>query len=674
MKRVGIMLLSFLLAVRFEVLANSSYVLPEAAGVIDVTAAPFYADNTGLKDCSDALQKAFTYAASRTKGIFTKDERAVQIIYFPAGEYKVSKPLIFASKEIQELHKKRAEEMQMMYISAHTMIWGEGKENTKIVLDEHSEAFQEGEVPLIRFLDAKFCNTGYYNGIRHISIEIGKGNPGAVAVDYVSSNNGELCDVDIICRDNDTPAAIGLNLPIRGGGLSYIHEVGIYGFRTGIAVKGDYPGFTFENIKLEGQHTAGIHHVSKNIAIRGLYSKNACPALVLEGKDAITTLIDAELEGGDVNASAIRNEGHLLLRNIGMKGYGKMLEGIALELVDGRLDEYVSTVVRLSDAAPSKTLSLPIKNAPLYEFPSPKDWSIFDVSAQDDDTEALQKLIDSGAEYIFVKAVKERLKLRGTVHLRNNLKWLHGGWCNMDVENESEIGSPLFIFEDGRNEVMIMEAFSTGQYRNTFTTFVNWRNKTTVIRDMFMGYGDSSYRNYGTGDLFLENVVTGGGDYPELPEHKKAGWLFEHQNVWFRNLNPEEWVPDIHVGKGAVVFGLGGKLGELYGTHLRVSDGGKAEIYGIMCNINMTVPYHWPNLEVHGSSMTGITIEVDNADVSLGVFQDGSDDFPDPTFIREINGKDTYILKHKDAPKRKGDGVGSVVAPLYRSTFKTTNK
>ncbi len=88
----------------------------------------------------------------------------------------------------------------------------------------------------------------------------------------------------------------------------------------------------------------------------------------------------------------------------------------------------------------------------------------------------------------------------------------------------------------------------------------------------------------------------------------------------------------------------------------------------------MTVPYHWPNLEVHGSSMTGITIEVDNADVSLGVFQDGSDDFPDPTFIREINGKDTYILKHKDAPKRKGDGVGSVVAPLYRSTFKTTNK
>lgn len=145
------MLLSFLLAVRFEVLANSSYVLPEAAGVIDVTAAPFYADNTGLKDCSDALQKAFTYAASRTKGIFTKDERAVQIIYFPAGEYKVSKPLIFASKEIQELHKKRAEEMQMMYISAHTMIWGEGKENTKIVLDEHSEAFQEGEVPLIRF-------------------------------------------------------------------------------------------------------------------------------------------------------------------------------------------------------------------------------------------------------------------------------------------------------------------------------------------------------------------------------------------------------------------------------------------------------------------------------------------------------------------------------------------
>ncbi|HJH63529.1 MAG TPA: glycoside hydrolase family 55 protein [Bacteroides mediterraneensis] len=64
-----------------------SYILPEAADVIDVTKAPFYADNSGKTDCSTALQKAFTYAATETNGIFTKDKRAVQIIYFPAGTY-----------------------------------------------------------------------------------------------------------------------------------------------------------------------------------------------------------------------------------------------------------------------------------------------------------------------------------------------------------------------------------------------------------------------------------------------------------------------------------------------------------------------------------------------------------------------------------------------------------
>lgn len=666
---INILILFLLFESSYEAFAGTRYNLPEAAGMIDVTAAPFYADKTGHTDCSDALQKAFTFAASRTKGIFTKGERAMQIIYFPAGIYKISKPLIFGSLAVQQQQKEKAKEMGVRYISGHTMIWGESRETTCILLDKHSEAFQRGETPLICFLDADFCNTGYCNGIRHISIEIGEGNPGAVAVNYVSSNNGELVDVNLICSDKESPAAIGLNLPIRGGGLSYIHDVSITGFRTGILVKGDYPGFTFENIRLEAQKEMGIHHISKNIVIHGLKSKNNCPALVIDGRDAITTLIDADLEGGRSDVAAIKNEGHLLLRNIGIKGYGKVLEGENLRMNGNRLVEYASSVVRLSDKAPQTTLSLPIESAPCYPFPSSDEWVVFNASAQDDDTQALQDLIDSGAEYIFVQALHERLKLRGTIYLRNNLKWLHGGWSNMNIENKGETGTPLFVFEDGCHEVMVLEAFSNGQCRNTFTTFVNRRNKTTVIRDVFMGYGDASYRNYGVGKLFLENVVTGGGDYPQFAEHRKAGWLFENQNVWFRNLNPEEWMPDIHVSKGAVVFGLGAKLGELYGTHLRVTDGGKAEMYGMMCNVNMNLPYKY-GLGVHGKSMTGMTLEVDNADLSLGVFQDGSDDFPDPVFISEVCGRDTILLLHKKALKRHGKGNGEVVAPLYRSYLK----
>lgn len=64
-------------------------------------------------------------------------------------------------------------------------------------------------------MDDDFCNQAYFNGIRHITIEIGKNNLSAIAVDYVSSNNGELSDVDIICHDQQNPSLIGLNLSIR---------------------------------------------------------------------------------------------------------------------------------------------------------------------------------------------------------------------------------------------------------------------------------------------------------------------------------------------------------------------------------------------------------------------------------------------------------------------------
>jgi len=643
-----------------------SHKLPDAAGVIDVTKSPFNADNTGKTDCSEALQKAFTYAVNRTKGIYTDKERALQILYFPNGTYKVSKPLVFVSKEIKEERDKNSISLKK-YISGHTMIYGESKENTKIFLEDNSADFQKNPTPLIRFLESNFTNTAYFNGIRNITIEVGKNNPQAVAVEFVSSNIGSINNVAIINKDENYPAEIALNLPIRAGGLAYISNLTIYGFKTGIFVKGDFPGYTFENISLENQKEAGIKNVAKNIVIHNLKSKNKVPAIITEGEGAITTVLDGQLTGGSQEYAAIIGEGHLLLRNIEIEGYKEVLNEKNLKLNDNTLKEYASSTLGLFDNAPETTLNLPIKPTPDYPFPKASKWTIFNVSEQDDDTEALQKLIDSGAEYIFVNGVEEKIKLSGTIYLRGALKILHGGWTNMDIENKGEFGAPLFRFEDGENELMILEGFSNGQFRNTFCTFFNARNQTLVIRDVFMGYGDVAYRNSGSGDLFLENVVTGGGDYPEQAEHKVAGWKIENQNVWFRNLNPEDWVPDLHIGKGSKVFGIGAKFGELYGTHLLVTEGGQAELYGVMCNVNMKAP-HFFGLDVHGPSMTGITVEVENADVSLGTFQDGEHNDPDPIFIREIQGNDTILLSHKDAPLRS-KGKQSVATPLYRSRF-----
>ena len=81
-----------------------------------------------------------------------------------------------------------------------------------------------------------------------------------------------------------------MNLPIRGG-LSFIHDNFIKGFKTGINVEGGYPGYTFENIRLEQQLNEGIRHISKNIVIHNLTSINKCSAIRYEGRDAITTVL-----------------------------------------------------------------------------------------------------------------------------------------------------------------------------------------------------------------------------------------------------------------------------------------------------------------------------------------------------------------------------------------------
>jgi hypothetical protein len=61
---------------------------------------------------------------------------------------------------------------------------------------------------------------------------------------------------------------------------------------------------------------------------------------------------------------------------------------------------------------------------------------VFDVEKQDDDTAALQELIDHGAEHIFISGVNQRLKLRDTVFLRGkeDLRRRPGGNLRPDVQ------------------------------------------------------------------------------------------------------------------------------------------------------------------------------------------------------------------------------------------------
>lgn len=638
--------------------------LPEAAGVVDVTKAPYFADSSGETDCTDALSNAMRDAALRTPGVFTTGDRAAQIIYLPAGTYRVSRPLVFASQKILA-GRPKGPITKRNYIQGHMLLIGESREAVRIVVDDNSPAFAKGRTPVVRMTEKKFTNQDYFNWVMDLTIDVGSGNPGAVGLNFVSNNIGGVRDVRFVCPDRRQPAAAGLDLTIRGGGLGYVHRLQVDGFREGVRVGGNYPGFVLEDIQLSGQTEAGILNVDKCVSIRKLRSNNTVSAVVAKQDGCITVLLDSRLEGGEVKNSAIENRGHLYCRNIVAEGYGSVLLEGEERIGDGSLPEYVSgETVSLFESAPNAGLNLEIRDVPTHPWPAPDEWAVLDSQAQDDDTSALQALIDSGAEHIFVKADKGRLKLTDTIHVRGKLKRLHGGWGNMIVENSGEPGKPLFHFETGEASHVVLEAFANGQRRNTFTTFVHASEKSVVLRDLMMGYGVANYRNTARGDLYVENVVTGGGDYPGMGETVGPGWLLQDQRAWVRNWNPEDWLPDIRL-EGAEVFALGGKLGEVWGTHLEVTKQSRAELLGFMLNCNNSQQIWFPD------RMTGVSVKIEDSAVALTVFEDGRHSGPNPILVRETLDGQVRELKHSDAPQRSQRGKDeSVVLPLYRSGIK----
>jgi hypothetical protein len=625
----------------------SGVFLPDTLGFINITKAPYCADNTGNTDVSDIIQKAMFDAAKATKGIFKSIDRAVQGIYFPAGTYLISKPLCFDNAEI--LAARPSNNLrEHQYVNGLMMLIGEDHDNTIIKLKDNTPLFQNGKTAVIRFTSKESTNQDYFNRIVNLTINTGYKNPGAVALDYVSNNIGSIEKVVLVSPDTVTPSETGLQLLVKVGGLSLISDLYIKGFKKGIHISGKFPAYTFKNIKLENQHEAGIFNEDKLISIINLVSNNAVPAVVNHEPSGIISMVNATLYGANNQIAAIKNFGHIYLRNISAYGYKSVLNQPVVPDNQNYIAEFSSQpLCSLWPESVQKSEHLLVKNIPCLQNNSNENlYVLFDPQLQDDDTKALQLLIDKGAETIYIKGDKGKLKLTSTIYLRNRLRRLNGGWCSMEIINSGEVGMPLFQFETGKSDIVILEAFNNGQGRNTFTTFQNNSLKTVVLKDLMMGYGYCNYRNTGNGELYIENVVTGGGDYPDLGEQEIPGWIFNTQKVWAYNLNPEDYIPDIIADNSEVVI-VGGKAGEVWGPYIKAINNSKIDLYGFVFNANMNPKIWFPE------RMSGEAVIIENSALSMyGVIEDGMHKNPNPVFIVEKQGKEIRKLMHKDSPLR----------------------
>jgi len=262
---------------------------PESCNnIIDITKAPYFADNTGKKDCTEAIRQAiddcvygYITAVEETRqelmemykaqnenvylgaehgrlinGVvtvtFPKNPPLSKIIFFPSGTYLVSDTLSYTFDNLSTLQHPD----YTCELCRNIHLLGENKENTIIRLKDNSEGFEKGSnKPVISFNKAYIENTettncAQMNTIEDITIDCGKGNDGAAGMIYAASNCGRIENVNIITESGSFGIIFDYSSEVC------ITNIKISGFDYGIK-SGHTSPVIFENADFSGNKIAG---------------------------------------------------------------------------------------------------------------------------------------------------------------------------------------------------------------------------------------------------------------------------------------------------------------------------------------------------------------------------------------------------------------------------------
>ncbi len=301
-------------------------------GFVNVTAAPFFADPTGRKDSTAALQKAINFARD-----------AQMVCFFPRGEYLVSDTLVLRHGIHMRSHRATfINNLNMPCVLAGSRA-GEGRPGyarPRLVLRAHSPGFDDPTRPkyviehqqywVRKFTvvkkrlggGASLMNTMVVN----LDIVIGPGNPGAVGMHIRSCEGSAVQDMTI----DATHGLAGL-AGATGNGGSWTN-VKVVGGRIGLDMRGWTPPTpTMEGVTLIGQTEAAIVSACRGpltaVGVK-IVTRAPGPVIRVQAKkwavfDSGLNLIDSEIlfeRGGRGPTTAIESNRSVYLNNVYVRG------------------------------------------------------------------------------------------------------------------------------------------------------------------------------------------------------------------------------------------------------------------------------------------------------------------------------------------------------------------
>ncbi len=309
-------------------------------GLLDVTAAPFHADATGIKDCTTELQQAIEFARD-----------AQLVCFFPPGTYLIHDTLLLRHGIHMRSHRatlmnNRA--MPCVLIGSRQGEHDTGYRRPKIVLAAKSPGFDDPDaikyvIEHRQYDVRKFEVTKNSNGggpslmstmFVNLDIEIRPGNPGAAGMHIRSCEGSAVQDVTIDATHGHTGIA-----GATGNGGSWANLT-VIGGRIGIDMRGWTPPTpTMEGVTLIDQTEAAIVHACRgSLTAVGIKIHSKIPGpLIVGGKpwapfDGSMNLIDSEIvfdrsTGGTEKRTAIASDKSVYLNNVFVRGADVIVAG-----------------------------------------------------------------------------------------------------------------------------------------------------------------------------------------------------------------------------------------------------------------------------------------------------------------------------------------------------------
>lgn len=378
-----------------EVTFPDSFLRQNGGPVIDVTRPPEPwmrpAKGDGVADDTAALRDAFDLL-KREFVAHGPWDRADYYVYLPRGAYRVTDTVVYRGESMGRKKGDRGG-----FDLNHIRFVGQNRAATVIRLDDACPGFGDVKAPkpvlAFQHPDTAFDNVPGANWLRNLTVDAGRGNAGAVGVDFQGANQTDINHVTV--RAGDGSGRYGIRFRL-GSIQGYYADVTVDGFDVGlfdpVNAEGDV---SFEYLTTTRQRTAGIVHGGGGMSLRRWRSDQAAvPALRLDGTGSQTVVLDSDLHGtGPAAVEATRDAGQCLFaRDVRTDGYGaEVARGQDVLVPAGAVGEYTSMpATTLFPGRPARSLDLPIEEVPATPWYPPSQWAVVD------DYPTVQAAMDAG--------------------------------------------------------------------------------------------------------------------------------------------------------------------------------------------------------------------------------------------------------------------------------------